>query len=112
MIVTVHQPSMRVFQAFDDVLFLNHGKAVYFGPVVDLVDYTKSKGGVVPPFANIPELFLELVAETEKEGRIDDLIVQTTPWEGANDTIVHSDKRDDMSTVNNHFTETKILMHR
>jgi ABC-type multidrug transport system ATPase subunit len=110
-IVTVHQPSMRVFQSFDDVLFLNDGKAVYYGPVDDLVDYTKSKGGVVPPYANVPELFLELVDEAEKDGRVDDLLVSTTAWEGADEKINHADK-DDSTVANNFIVETKILMHR
>lgn len=63
--MTIHQPSARLFNLIDNVIFLSAGKVVYNGPVSKLQGYIndmyiEAKLGS-PPLANAPETFLDLV---------------------------------------------------
>ena len=60
-ICTVHQPSRRVFESFDDVLILSSGRTAYFGPRSRLCEHLESLGRPCPANANPAEWALDVV---------------------------------------------------
>jgi len=62
-ICTVHQPSERIYDLFDDVLLLAEGgRAVYHGEAGDVASaYFAEHGEPVPPHVSYPEHFLQLI---------------------------------------------------
>lgn len=60
-ICTVHQPSRRVFESFDDVLILSSGRTAYFGPRSRLCEHLESLGKPCPANANPAEWALDVV---------------------------------------------------
>lgn len=74
-VLTVHQPSAKVFSLFDKVLFLAAGKVTYFGSSKNLSSYTARMyeaaelGDAV--VANPPEMFLELCDTLAEQGRLE-----------------------------------------
>ncbi|KAG5179837.1 P-loop containing nucleoside triphosphate hydrolase protein [Tribonema minus] len=77
--VTIHQPSSRVFEVFDKVMFMSKGHLVYNGPPTGLGDHLQviSKDPL-PKFANLSELFLEVVDKYEREGNVEQLLLAET----------------------------------
>ncbi|CAM9604466.1 unnamed protein product [Ectocarpus sp. 4 AP-2014] len=63
--MTIHQPSTRVLDVFDKVMFLSRGRMVYFGRPADLPAYCTGLGKTPPAYSNIGEFFLEVVDEYE-----------------------------------------------
>ncbi|CAN0352553.1 unnamed protein product [Pylaiella littoralis] len=63
--MTIHQPSTRVLDVFDKVMFLSRGRVVFFGTPADLPAYCTSLGKTPPSYSNIGEFFLEIVDEYE-----------------------------------------------
>ncbi|CAB1109350.1 ABC [Ectocarpus sp. CCAP 1310/34] len=63
--MTIHQPSTRVLDVFDKVMFLSRGRVVYFGRPADLPAYCTGLGKTPPAYSNIGEFFLEVVDEYE-----------------------------------------------
>ena len=63
-IMTIHQPSSRLFNLLDYVIFLCAGRVTYNGPVSELqstITRIYDVAGLgVPPIANPPEIFLDL----------------------------------------------------
>ncbi|CAM9621310.1 unnamed protein product, partial [Hapterophycus canaliculatus] len=59
--MTIHQPSTRVLDVFDKVMFLSRGRVVYFGSPAALPEYCSSLGKTPPSYSNIGEFFLEVV---------------------------------------------------
>lgn len=47
-ISSIHQPSSQIFELFDDLLLLDEGRTVYFGPCSDAVAYFGGLGFVCP----------------------------------------------------------------
>ncbi len=67
--MTIHQPSIKVYDCMDEVMFLHKGRILYKDSSHGVVNYMKKKFDVaVPDFANCAELFLEYVAEHEEDG--------------------------------------------
>lgn len=56
-VMSVHQPSSRVYQMFDDLLVLSEGRCIYFGKRVDATPYLQSVG-FSPEFPMNPADFL------------------------------------------------------
>eukprot|EP00752_Nemacystus_decipiens_P008144 g7283.t1 len=63
--MTIHQPSTRVLDTFDKVMFLSRGRMVYYGSPANLPSYCTSLGKTPPSYSNIGEFFLEVVDEYE-----------------------------------------------
>eukprot|EP00903_Cladosiphon_okamuranus_P012160 g11407.t1 len=63
--MTIHQPSTRVLDVFDKVMFLSRGRMVFYGSPAGLPAYCTSLGKTPPPYSNIGEFFLEVVDEYE-----------------------------------------------
>ncbi|PVV04016.1 hypothetical protein BB560_001504 [Smittium megazygosporum] len=51
-ICVIHQPSSEIFEMFDNVLVMNFGSIVYFGPRSKFVDYFSSIGFRCPQYTN------------------------------------------------------------
>ncbi|KAJ1964682.1 hypothetical protein IWQ62_002863 [Dispira parvispora] len=57
-IVTVmHQPSSEIFHMFDDVMILQEGHTVYFGPAEHAIDYFARAGYQCPLYTNPADFF-------------------------------------------------------
>ena len=59
LIVTVHQPSTRLFQLFDSLLLLQLGRPVFWGPAAAALPYFQALGFAYAPGYNTCEFFLE-----------------------------------------------------
>ncbi len=61
-VATIHQPSSKMFMAFDDLVLLEDGKVIYAGPVSSVLDYFSSLGYVCPEFENPADfLFMDVL---------------------------------------------------
>jgi ATP-binding cassette subfamily G (WHITE) protein 2 len=69
-VMTVHQPSTRMFAMFDDVLILEHGAVMYQGPAESVVDFYASAGFPCPVRMNPAEWVLEVIADPEGREQI------------------------------------------
>lgn len=72
-VMTIHQPSARLFSLLDKVMFLSRGRVTYFGPSSETHNavvgiYAEAKLGNAPN-GNPPELFLDVTDQLEAEGR-------------------------------------------
>ncbi|CAM9592338.1 unnamed protein product [Ectocarpus fasciculatus] len=59
-ITSVHQPSSRVFNSFDQVILLTMGQTAYFGPAVDSLDHFASLGHEPDGLVNPADYLLEI----------------------------------------------------
>lgn len=62
-IAVLEQPTVEVFNSFDDVLLLSEGKALYHGPVRMLESYLSALGFVRPSYMDIADFASELVTD-------------------------------------------------
>ena len=73
-VMTIHQPSARLFSLLDSVIFLSNGRTTYSGPVAQLKGYTDdlyaSTGLGAPPAGNLPEIMLDLCDTLIADNRI------------------------------------------
>jgi ABC-type multidrug transport system ATPase subunit len=90
-IMAVNQPTNKLFNLFDRVMFLSSGSQVYYGPTEGLMPHTRAlivKHDVVPVGwhrggtealmeGNPPEVFLEVTDQFVSEGRIDVLVSES-----------------------------------
>jgi ABC-type multidrug transport system ATPase subunit len=58
---TIHQPSTKVYNAFDQVMIMSKGREAFTGDVTDSIPYFESIGYPCPPATNPAEFFLDLV---------------------------------------------------
>ncbi|KAJ1891813.1 hypothetical protein LPJ66_006710, partial [Kickxella alabastrina] len=60
-IMTIHQPSARIFNIFDKVILLSQGRIVYFGPTSSAIDYFSNIGFQCPMHENPADYFVDLM---------------------------------------------------
>ena len=60
-ICTIHQPSTKVYNGFDQLMILSRGRPAFVGNVQDAVPYFEESGYPCPPAMNPAEFFLDLV---------------------------------------------------
>ncbi|OWZ08834.1 ABC transporter [Phytophthora megakarya] len=60
MVISLLQPPPDVFQLFDDVILLNEGEVLYYGPREKVVDYFRDVGLECPPNRDIADFLLDL----------------------------------------------------
>lgn len=60
-VCTIHQPSTKVYNGFDQLMIMSRGRQAYSGDVKDAVEYFASIGYECPPAMNPAEFFLDLV---------------------------------------------------
>ena len=61
-VCTIHQPSSKIFEMFDQLLLLTHGKSIFFGPAKEGVNYYASQGFPCPMLANPADHFLDVIS--------------------------------------------------
>lgn len=69
-IMTVHQPSSRMFQMFDSLLLLSSGRTAYFGPTKDVVPYFAGLSMHLEANYNPAEFILEKMKSDPEKLRI------------------------------------------
>jgi len=70
---TIHQPSSEVFNSFDHLILLNHGKVMYQGPVSNIPQYFEDRGHAIPANYNPADWIMTVaqkysVEELTKDG--------------------------------------------
>ncbi|KAI8319147.1 hypothetical protein GQ54DRAFT_293323 [Martensiomyces pterosporus] len=60
-LMTIHQPSARIFNIFDKVILLSQGRVVYFGPTSTAIDYFATIGYQCPVHENPADYFVDLM---------------------------------------------------
>ncbi|KAI8846854.1 P-loop containing nucleoside triphosphate hydrolase protein [Chytridium lagenaria] len=60
-ITTIHQPQTKIFSLFDDILLLNKGTVVYYGPVAEIYDFFAHAGHPCPPHTNFADHMLDVI---------------------------------------------------
>eukprot|EP00977_Amphora_coffeiformis_P006739 scaffold1484_cov173-Amphora_coffeaeformis.AAC.17 len=60
-VCTIHQPSTKVYNGFDQLMIMSRGRQAYSGDVNDAVTYFEGIGYSCPPAMNPAEFFLDLV---------------------------------------------------
>ena len=60
-VCTIHQPSTKVYNGFDQLMIMSRGRQAYSGDVKDAVPYFDGIGYPCPPAMNPAEFFLDLV---------------------------------------------------
>ena len=67
-IASIHQPNSKLYQLFDKVLLLSHGRELYFGPAgLTPNDYFAAKGHAVQPGYNVADHLLDIASEPTDE---------------------------------------------
>jgi ABC-type multidrug transport system ATPase subunit len=67
-IATIHQPNSRLYQLFDNILVLSHGRELYFGPGgLAPNDYFAAKGYPAQPGYNVADHLLDIASEPTDE---------------------------------------------
>mmetsp|Transcript_34172 Transcript_34172/g.49668 ORF Transcript_34172/g.49668 Transcript_34172/m.49668 type:complete len:600 (+) Transcript_34172:44-1843(+) len=115
-VMTIHQPSAKLFASFDSVIFLAAGRVTYDGPTKDLLAYIgdvyKAANYGVPPVANPPELFLDL---TDRLATDNNLVLVTGKYDGDSSRNVDnniSEPNSQVSYANSLLGECGILLNR
>ena len=76
---TIHQPSTKVYNGFDQIMILSKGREAFAGNVSDAAPYFEYIGHPVPPATNPAEHFLDLVNSDFSSSEDVDRILDT--WE-------------------------------
>lgn len=115
-IVTIHQPSARLFQTIDRVIFLSAGHVTYFDDASKLNAFAESistKLGIVSLGGNPPEFYLDICDQLSQAGKIEELF--TFNRQGvtvdADPAVTSSNVLGDVY-ANSTLTEIKILFRR
>ncbi|KAJ0241558.1 hypothetical protein HA466_0209780 [Hirschfeldia incana] len=64
-IMSIHQPSYRILNLLDNLLFLSRGNTVYSGSPTDLPRFFSEYGHIIPENENKTEFALDLIRELE-----------------------------------------------
>ncbi|KAG2441719.1 hypothetical protein HXX76_003334 [Chlamydomonas incerta] len=60
MLVSLLQPSPEVYDCFDDIMVLSHGRIVFLGPREEVVPFFSGLGLQVPPTKTVPDFLQEV----------------------------------------------------
>ncbi|KAG2762959.1 hypothetical protein PC129_g17066 [Phytophthora cactorum] len=61
------QPSPELFELFDDVMLLNDGYVMYYGPRVEVGEYFESMGLKCPASRDIADFLLDLGTNKQRQ---------------------------------------------
>ena len=73
---TIHQPSSRIFSLFDDLLFVDDGEIIYFGPCQQLIPTLSTVGLNAPAHYNPADFMMDVVSLGEIDEKVRDKLVQ------------------------------------
>lgn len=122
-IMTIHQPSARIFNIIDSVIFLCEGRLTYRGPTLGLQPfiedcYQEADLGA-PPISNAPEVFLDLMDDLKKKDQVESVMCSKFSKDGVISSKEVVPASPESKTVESSFdysndiaTETFILVHR
>ncbi|CAI7867229.1 unnamed protein product, partial [Closterium sp. NIES-54] len=80
-ITTIHQPSSRMFHAFDKLLLLSEGNVFFFGQAADAMGYFE-RLGFEPLFpTNPPDFLLDLATGTTADVRLPGVLAESEEWQ-------------------------------
>ncbi|KAI9095715.1 hypothetical protein K1719_026275 [Acacia pycnantha] len=100
-IASIHQPSTKVFQLFDNLCLLSAGRTVFFGPASAASEFFASNGFPCPALQNPSDHFLETINKDFDDNQdIDELGLagtQRKPTEEAIEILVKSYKSSDLN---------------
>ncbi|KAI6650415.1 ATP-binding cassette sub-family G member 2-like [Oopsacas minuta] len=65
-IMAIHQPRYAIFNLFDSITLLSHGRTVYQGTTREAIEYFSSQGYECPARENPADFFLDLIADDEQ----------------------------------------------
>jgi ABC-type multidrug transport system ATPase subunit/ABC-type multidrug transport system permease subunit len=65
-VISLLQPSPEVFELFDDVIVLNAGHVLYYGPTIGVDDYFLSLGFHRPKSRDVADFLLDLATEEQR----------------------------------------------
>mmetsp|Transcript_5277 Transcript_5277/g.6906 ORF Transcript_5277/g.6906 Transcript_5277/m.6906 type:complete len:638 (-) Transcript_5277:161-2074(-) len=117
-ICTIHQPSTKVYNNFDQIFIMSQGRTAFSGDVKESAAYFDSIGHPIPPATNPAEFFLDLVnSDFSDEAAVLKIL---DLWEEKGPGLVsshHSTDEEDEEGVINHRKksmgpEIMILMRR
>ncbi|CAI5496210.1 unnamed protein product [Closterium sp. Naga37s-1] len=81
-VTTIHQPSSRLFHAFDKLLLLSEGNVIFFGQAADAMGYF-GRLGFEPLFATNPaDFLLDLATGTTADVRLPGVLGESEEWQG------------------------------
>ncbi|XP_002987629.2 ABC transporter G family member 11 [Selaginella moellendorffii] len=60
-VASIHQPSSQVFELFDNLVLLSHGKTIYFGEAALAQEFFASAGFPCPPHRNPSDHYLRAI---------------------------------------------------
>jgi ABC-type multidrug transport system ATPase subunit len=63
-ICTIHQPSTKVYNGFDETMILSRARTAYVGDVNDAVPYFEKIGYPLPPQTNPAGMFISFLPHT------------------------------------------------
>lgn len=81
-ISSIHQPSSQIYALFDDLLLLDEGNIVYFGPIADAVLFFQSVGFECPTSYNPADFFMDLLVLEENQAKLREKLGYTVPKPG------------------------------
>lgn len=66
-ITTIHQPNSDIFENFDKLMLLAHGKTIYFNDASKSVEYFTSIGRPCPQLSNPADYFMAIMSKESLE---------------------------------------------
>ncbi|KAJ1767259.1 hypothetical protein IW140_005994 [Coemansia sp. RSA 1813] len=69
-LMTIHQPSARIFNTFDKIILLSQGHLVYFGPTSTAIEYFANIGYQCPVHENPADYFVDLMTLDYRNERV------------------------------------------
>mmetsp|Transcript_14716 Transcript_14716/g.57732 ORF Transcript_14716/g.57732 Transcript_14716/m.57732 type:complete len:683 (+) Transcript_14716:84-2132(+) len=90
-VCTIHQPTDAMFDLFDSVLLLSHGRMMYFGDRVGMRDYFERIGFAFPKELPVPEFAMNIMRHYEERGS--EQVLESYFEQEAKDELVGPAKR-------------------
>ncbi|KAJ3677329.1 hypothetical protein LUZ60_003053 [Juncus effusus] len=89
-IMSIHQPSSRILNQFDRVLFLSRGNTIYYGPPTRIPAFFSMLGRQIPESQNLAEFVLELIQDLSlKVDGIKPLVMFNKIWSRKQKVMAH-----------------------
>jgi ABC-type multidrug transport system ATPase subunit len=115
-ICTIHQPSTKVYNGFDNVMILSKGREAFHGKQNDAEGYFESIGHPMPRATNPAEFFLDLVnADFSTDDEVDSILDAWETHKKENNITTREASYDSISGTSESrsvFKEISVLLRR